>query len=180
MHPVLQESHDEEIACAQIEFDFAEQVRSMLSYDGETGLLSWRISRGSVRAGKTTGSLAQTGYLVVRINGVNYQAHRVAWLITHGKWPDGVIDHRNGNKTDNRINNLRDTTQAVNVLNQHVMRKDNKSGRTGVSFCKLTKKWVAQIQFRKKTIYLGRFDSIEFAHAAYAAAKAQLHEPVMF
>lgn len=180
MHPMLQESCDEAMACAQMDIDFAEQVRSMLSYDGETGLLSWRISRGSVRAGKTTGSLAQNGYLVVRINGVNYQAHRVAWLITHGKWPDGVIDHRNGNKTDNRINNLRDTTQAVNVLNQHVIRKDNKSGVTGVSFDKRTSKWQAQIQHKRKNTPLGRFASIEEAHAAYLAAKAVLQGPVAF
>lgn len=154
----------------------AQRARELLSYDSDAGVLAWRITRGGhVCSGKPAGSL--TGrYIRIGIDGRGYRAHRVAWLIAHGAWPTGQIDHINGNRADNRLANLRDVSPCVNAQNQRAAHKRNESGLLGATFHAQSGRWRAQILHEGKNLTLGRFDTAEAAHGAYLAAKRNLHE----
>jgi hypothetical protein len=88
-----------------------------------------------IKAGDVAGTLHPTGYIHIRVDGKNYQEHRLAWLYVHGKFPDNCIDHINGIKDDNRISNLRDVTTQENT--SALLARKNKAdsqpvGKTGV------------------------------------------------
>jgi len=151
-------------------------LRSMLDYDPDTGIFRWRMQPSrNVNAGAVAGSVKYLGYISIRVNRTDFMAHRLAWLYTHGVMPTHDIDHINGDKTDNRIRNLRDVSRSVNLQNQTCPRMDNTSGYLGVSFRKDTKRWCAQIKVNRRKQHLGYFKSAEAAHAAYLAAKLRLH-----
>lgn len=144
----------------------AEALRALLDYNPSTGEFVWKIGRGRARAGDIAGCLAENsrGYawIQIRIFGVLYSAHRLAWLHHYGTLPAEVIDHRNQDATDNRIDNLWDTTKGSNAKNQH-MRSGNTSGVTGVYWEERTKKWRAGVKVNGRNNHLGRFDDIEEA-----------------
>ena len=97
----------------------ADIARRFLAYDPETGVITWRISpRYGIADGSIAGSVIKRGYITVTFLGFNVTAHRLAWLLHHGVWPARVIDHINRVKTDNRICNLRDVSQAENLKNR--------------------------------------------------------------
>lgn len=110
-----------------------------------------------------------TGYVYVSIGGQSLQAHRVAWAIHSGEWPKQQIDHIDGDRQNNRIENLRLATQTQNNWNMRVTSK-SKSGIKGVYFDKERGKWAATICVHKRRINLGRFLCIDDAKAAYKAA----------
>lgn len=89
----------------------ADMVRSVISYCPTTG--SIRRRNTGLLAGGT-----KNGYIIVRIFGRNFPAHRIAWLLLYGYWPKGVIDHINRCRSDNRALNLRDVTPAENARNR--------------------------------------------------------------
>ncbi|WP_082492943.1 HNH endonuclease signature motif containing protein [Acidovorax sp. Leaf160] len=99
----------------------------------------------------------------------------MAWLYVNGAWPDGQIDHINGNRADNRIANLRVCSNADNGQNRGV-NANNRSGSPGVSFHSKAQKWQAHIGIQGVRHALGFFASKEDAAAAYVEAKAQLHQ----
>jgi hypothetical protein len=104
-----------------------------------------------------------------------YLAHRLAWFYVHGNWPTKLIDHINGNKTDNRIANLRDVEGSLNNLNCHTPRRHNaESPYIGVVKPKRYKRWLAKITLHGKRVRLGCFDTAEEAQAAYLEAKKRL------
>lgn len=97
----------------------AEVIAKYLSYDPNTGHLTWKESpRYGIPAGARAGSPNARGYIQVMVAGRKHYAHRLAWLLHHGVWPTRVIDHINREKTDNRIRNLRDVPQAINLQNR--------------------------------------------------------------
>ncbi|WP_258129197.1 HNH endonuclease [Achromobacter anxifer] len=152
----------------------AEKVRELLDYDPSTGLLYWRKTRtGTALAGTLAGSPHPDGYVQIKIKDKPYLAHRLAWLITTGKWPTELIDHRDGDRTNNRLINLRDVSPSVNQENRRSAPVNNKTGFLGVS--RKGKRWEAKIRANGKKISLGRFDTPEAAHAAYVSAKRVLH-----
>lgn len=153
-----------------------ERLRAMLSYDAITGLFSW-IEKPSwgVSVGEVAGFINSAGYRSIRIAGVGYQAHRLAWLHHYGYWPASDLDHINGDKSDNRIANLRDVSRKVNCENQRRPQRNNTSGFLGVSWAKNEKKWKAQISHSGKKRAIGYFSSPEKAHEAYLAVKRELH-----
>ena len=154
----------------------AETFRELLRYNSIDGELYWKATN-SPRA--TAGSLAgclckRTGYRLVRVNGKLLRAHRIVWAIVKGDVPD-EIDHINGDRADNRIENLRRASRSENNQNRGTA-SNNTSGFIGVSFEKTRGKWSAKIQAFGRAFHLGRFNSAEDAAAAYEAAKSNIHK----
>ena len=143
-------------------------VKEIFDYDSVSGDILWKKTRYKSRIGKLAGNLNKGGYreLSVTAPGTNKKqrmyAHRVAWLLTHGKWPEKHIDHINGNKTDNRLVNLREVTNQENHKNMK-RHAGNKSGSTGVYWSKATSKWQAYICIDGKQTYLGVYADLEEA-----------------
>lgn len=152
-----------------------ERLREVLSYYPDSGFLYWRQEMGRRgKVGARAGSLSAQGYLVLGVDGMrNLFAHRIAWAIHQGAWPDGEIDHINGNRIDNRMQNLRVVATRQNHQNMRRARSDNKLGLLGVS--PRGDRFRAQIQVDGKKRWLGEFDTAEAASAAYLAAKRVLH-----
>lgn len=148
-----------------------EELKALLDYDPATGVFTWRArrARGAV-AGGVAGHVTKWGYRRTTICGRPHLMHRLAWLYVYGAWPSGQIDHINGNRTDNRIANLRSATPR---MNQH--------NRRAKGCCRHRRGWVAQITCNYVHHYLGKFHTESEARAAYLAAKAVLHPtaPVM-
>jgi len=156
-----------------------ETLKNALEYDSNTGVFVRLISgRGrNSRIGDVAGMVDKDGYIRISILGKKYQAHRLAWLYVYGKWPDMHIDHINGVREDNRIENLRDVDMTTNIQNLKKAMISNKScGLLGVSFDANRKKFRAQIKYEGRKISIGMFDSPEDAHQAYLVKKRQLHE----
>lgn len=155
----------------------AESVRQMFSYDEVTGKLTWK--QKSPRAGIGAEAGYNNGkYLVVGFNKTTHKVHRIIWLHFYGEHPLGVIDHIDGEKTNNAIRNLRDVSPSENSQNIKTASKNNKSGLLGVCWHKRDKKWIAQIRLpeSKYALEIGRFDSPEDAHKAYIDKKREVHE----
>lgn len=130
----------------------------------EDGLLLNRVLRGRRgMPGMVAGSPDGFGYLRVKVDNVRYRVHRIIWLITYGRWPIGQIDHINGVRDDNRIENLREVSVQDNQRNSH-LRIDNTSGVTGV--VRDHGGWRARIKVDGKRINLGFFKTFEEAVSA--------------
>lgn len=151
-------------------------VRRLFDCDPERGCLIWRErTTNRIRVGDVAGGVDLHGYIVVGYRGRQYKAHRLIWLHHYGRWPDGHIDHINGDAADNRIVNLRECSDAENMQNW-ARGKRNKSGYLGVSWDQTRGKWQASIQVDGKSIGLGRFDNAQAASAAYLDAKNRHHK----
>ena len=110
-------------------------LHELLDYDEVTGGWEWIKTGKGRNTSKTAGCLDNRGYVVIRINGYNHYAHRLAWTYVHGDYPNGkqpFIDHINGKKNDNRIANLKISSHGENMKNQK-MYTNNTSGVTGVT-----------------------------------------------
>lgn len=151
-----------------------EEVLALLCYDPVTGLFTHRVKSHKRAVGQVTGRLDTKGYVRIRLLGYEFKAHRLAWLLTYGTWPKAEIDHINGCPSDNRIINLRDVSVKENGWNRNTAMSNNKTGLLGVSSIK--GRYHAQIRANGKQHFLGIFDSADAAHAAYRAAKAELHQ----
>lgn len=151
-----------------------EELREWLSYDPDTGLLTWKKSPvGWLPVGHPIGGVNSSGYLAFEFKGGNYTVHRVAFALARGRWPLPTCDHINGIKTDNRLVNLREATLSQNSSNRRMQCK-NRSGIKGVYLHKQSGKWQAQVRARKKT-YSKLFDRIEDAAAWTTRLREQLH-----
>lgn len=121
--------------------------------------------------GDKVGWLNDTGYLITSIKGKKYRVHRIIYEMHHGPIPEKLeIDHIDGNRLNNKIENLRTVTARENCQNTR-LRSDNTSGRVGVSFAKRDKYWYASIRVDGKTIPLGHYK--EFNQAVKARKKAE-------
>lgn len=149
-------------------------LKEVLQYDAKTGLFTWKVSRGIVRAGTIAGTPHTHGYTHITLKGKRYFAHRLAWLYTHGSWPSFEIDHVNRLKSDNRLLNLREVTSSQNQQNR-LLTKNNSSGFKGVTWNKQKSKWWAKITVNHKKYHLGFFDTPEEASLAYQAGAIKLH-----
>lgn len=134
-----------------------DKVMKLLKYDRKTGLFSWRVDVGRwgrIKAGSQAGCLCGTwGYIIINIGGVTYRAHRLAWLILYGRWPNGDIDHKNHVRSDNKLLNLREVSHACNLKNQK-LRETNTTGIMGVVRSK-GNNWTSGIWVDNKSKYLG-------------------------
>lgn len=153
-----------------------ERVASLLAYDQTTGIFTWKVARGCAAKGTPAGAVMGNGYIGIRIDGVRYLAHRLAWLLIHGAWPQGEVDHINGNRYDNRIENLRDVPRSLNQQNQTRAQSSNKTGALGVSKADAKGRFRARIFSNGKQHHLGTFKTVEEASQAYVSAKRQMHQ----
>lgn len=152
-----------------------EYLTSRLSYCPETGEFRWRAPKSNrVKAGDIAGGHNGNGYIRISIDGRYHYAHRLAWMFVNGAMPDCEIDHADGNRSNNRIANLRPAQHYENSQNQP-LRSTNTSGRHGVSWSKPHSRWAAYIMFKGRKRHLGLFDSVDEAGEAYVKAKSQLH-----
>lgn len=150
------------------------RLHELFSYEPETGSLVRRTKvRGPVPSRRAAGWRHSSGYLKVSIDGKSYQIHRLVWLYHHGVLPD-LVDHINGDKADNRIENVRPATTSQNSRNRGAT-KSNPTGLKGVSFYRRTNTWRAQITANGKKYWLGVYETPQEAHEAYRRAAVKLH-----
>lgn len=144
-----------------------ERLRELLDYDPLTGVFRWRVTRnGRSRAGSLAGRPHNGGYVAITVDRGHYLAHRVAWLYVHGAWPSEWLDHKDLDRANNRIANLREATGRQNAFNRPAP-KHNTSGAKGVSWDIKNQKWRAHVTVGRKFKNLGRFSKFEDAVAAH-------------
>jgi hypothetical protein len=158
----------------------ADRLRELLNYDSATGVFTWRVDGAGpfVKAGAVAGGFSDEGYRRIGIDMRLHKEHRLAWLYVHGVWPSKMIDHINGDRADNRMANLRDTSPSVNLQNIYLPTSLNKTGFRGVRRLagQRPRPWQAVIHIPgERQRSLGTFTTPEEASAAYMAAKARLH-----
>ncbi len=145
-----------------------EYLKTIFLYDPKTGKLTRRKNN------KKAGFVASNGYLYVVVGGNWLLVHRVAWAIVTNNWPSRKIDHRDRNKTNNRLCNIRQASDSENCANK-CKSTNNTSGYKGVSFHAQDKLWRAQIVFYGKYFSIGLFKTAEEAYAAYCEAAKKIH-----
>jgi len=157
----------------------AQRARELLDYNSETGIFTWRVNVGRwgrIKAGSTTGSPDLNGHLRIQVDGRLYYAHRLAWLMQTGAWPEGDVDHIDGTPANNRWSNLRDVPHRINTENRRRAHRNKPSGLPmGVSIDNRDGAFRADITVKGKARSLGRFTDPEQAHQAYLKAKRELH-----
>lgn len=161
-----------------------QELARLVAYDAETGLLTWiprpehlfasrrAYSTWNKRfAGKPAlAAIKGRGYLHGFIWRKAYSAHRVAWALHYGEWPH-VIDHINGNASDNRIVNLRSVTQSINSRNKR-LQSNSPTEHFGVR--RMNSRWQARIKVRGKLTHIGTFDTYGEAVAARITKETEL------
>lgn len=139
-----------------------EEAKRIFIYDPETGFIR---RHGSKFITVPNGF----GYLHVTHKGKRLKCHRVVWLLHKGEWPKHQIDHINRNRSDNRIENLRDVPRAVNAAN-----KKNNATMIGTTWHPEKGKWKAKIQHNNKSIHIGYFNTQIEAHEAYLRNRREI------
>lgn len=153
-----------------------ERLQDLFDYDPATGELVRRVSvrgHGEQFVGGRPKSKHKNGYYCVNVDSVKFLYHRVVWAWHYGEWPD-VIDHADGDKTNNRVENLRACSQSQNLCNSQTPR-DSKTGIKGVS-ANSSGNWRARVGLHGKQYHLGSFGTPQEAAAVAAAFRERLHK----
>lgn len=142
-----------------------EYLHEAIDYNPETGDFVWKVrpehhfkrsnqhkSWNNRYSGTVAGKVDNNGYLNIKVNYQLHRAHRLAWFYIKGFWPD-FLDHKDGDKLNNRFDNFRNTTRTINNQNA-CKRKDNSSGVTGVHWDKSKNSWTAAISVNGSRITL--------------------------
>lgn len=153
----------------------SDRLKELFSYDANTGAFHRLYAPARGTKTKPTGSVANNGYLQLKLGGKVYAQHRLAWLYVHGEWPRFNIDHINGIRSDNRICNLRDVEQSINLQNRSKPKSTSAHKLLGVSFDKRRGHYVARIRINGKNRSLGSWETEQAAHDAYLSAKRAHH-----
>jgi HNH endonuclease len=160
-----------------------ERLNELLSYDDQTGVLTWKILPATSRSnichnnkcgGKVAGTIGAKGYIMIGIGKVYYLAHRIIWKLMTGCDPIDIVDHEDTDRGNNRWGNLREASNGPNIQNSRI-RKDNKSGIKGVHWDKHHNAWKATLSVEGKQIQLGRYKRLEDAAEVRRRAAERLH-----
>ena len=151
-----------------------EFILEMLEYIPSTGMLLQKKPRPKIKVGSIAGVITPKGYRYIQLQGRKYAAHRLVWLLEHGKFPSLFIDHIDGNRLNNRIENLREATACQNSYNRGAQ-ANNRSGEKGVHWKKQIKHWVVEIQVNKVKKYLGIYKDLELAALVATEARDLYH-----
>lgn len=143
----------------------SEEIKKLLSYNPETGEFHWVVKRKGTDKSKRAGTINGLGYRQITIDGKSYLESRLAWLYMTGEWPENEIDHINNIRDDNRFCNLRAATSSQNKANTKREKTINKDLPRGVT--KHKGKYQSQSSKDGKTVYIGRFETIDEAKKAY-------------
>lgn len=144
---------------------FHKLLKEYLSYNSESGTFTWKsIFRHPQIIDKEAGFKRKDGYIAIRIEGRQYFAHRLAWFYVYGSWPKHHIDHINGNRSDNRLFNLREATTRENGQN---MVKHRNGKLVGCTFNKACKKWSSDIRVNGVKYRIGFYATDVEASMAY-------------
>ncbi len=136
------------------------KLKSILTYDEDTGLFHRRIDRRKFKAGERAGYFdPSSGYIRIGVEGILYMAHRLVFLYMEGYMPENEVDHKDGCTWNNRYLNLREVTDRCQQQNRKVSKR-NKSGFTGVLWHKQNQKWRAYVTVDRKQIMLGMYDCV--------------------
>lgn len=150
------------------------RLKEVLRYCPVTGKFFWKVRAAHrIQVGDEAGAKAN-GYVRIRIDGVLYAAHRLAWLYMLGRWPTFEVDHENRIRHDNRWINLRDATHGQNSANRATF-KTSRSGIKGVTWASREGKWKVAVRKNGKVHAAGHFDRIEDAEVAAIALRSRLH-----
>jgi hypothetical protein len=155
-----------------------EIAKALFDYSPKDGLLTWKFESGNIKKGFEVGTLdstpkSKTKYRKVSVFNISYKVHRIIWLMQTGDWPEGDVDHIDGDGLNNKWDNLRDVTHSQNLMNAAV-RSDSTSGYKGVSYDKARDRWYAYINIDGKRKMLGRHKTMQEAVTARQNAESEL------
>jgi len=148
-----------------------EKLHELFEY--RDGNLYWKYHKYKKLIGKKAGFLYKDGYIGVGLNKKQYKVHRIIYELHYGNCPE-FIDHINGIKSDNRIQNLREATRSQNSYNQK-LNKNNKSGIKNVYWNKNEKKWIVEISSKNKIVFHKLFNDLELAELVAIEARNKYH-----
>lgn len=143
-------------------------------FEHRDGVLYWK-KQTSTRAivGNKAGRVDKNGYVVVGLNHKRYKAHRIVFLMEHGYVPP-ILDHIDGNRSNNKIENLRAATVSQNMQNSKTY-KSNNSGIKGVSWEKDRNKWKVQIMLHGKNKVIRNLEDLELAELVAIEVRNKYH-----
>ena len=156
--------------------EFQNKLKQLFEYNKETGELIWKVSTNSnVKIGDIAGSIdhRDRGYTDISIDGKRYKSHRLIWIWHFGNF-DGMLDHIDTNRRNNKIENLRIATASQNNYNTNIS-KSNKSGIKGVYWEKFSQKWRVKIEANGKVYYFGRYSDLAKATQVMIESRKVLH-----
>lgn len=158
-----------------ITYEIISQLKVHLDYNCITGVFTWsKPTSNRVKINDVAGRLSN-GYIGISVNGIRYQAHRLAWSFIHGEIPEGsYIDHIDRDRSNNSISNLRLATKSENNRNLTI-KVSNKTGYRGVSYHKSADKYEASLTFNRRKVYLGLFDTPELANQVVVNKRQELY-----
>ncbi|MBZ9888112.1 HNH endonuclease [Mesorhizobium sp. BR1-1-3] len=152
-----------------------QRLKELFLYDPLTGVFTRRVrTANSVYVGDVAGTTTGDGYTQIKVDGVDYLAHRLAVLYMTGDWPDEDVDHEDLDKSNNVWLNLRPANQSLNNANKP-LQSNNKTGFKGVSLHNGGPKYRADVKIEGKKKYLGCFDTADEAHVVYMLAANDLY-----
>jgi hypothetical protein len=152
-------------------------LKEVLEYNAGQGQFYWikkTSSKSRIKVGVIAGNLNIDGYRRIKICGKKYQEHLLVWFYNYGYFPIKVLDHIDGNPSNNRLENLRECSQSENNRNKGIA-VNNTTGFRGVTYCKKTKKFKSTACLNGKKIHLGYFSTGEEASLVCEAATKDLH-----
>jgi hypothetical protein len=152
-----------------------DRLKELLHYNQETGEFIRTKAGKGFKVGDVAGYVITNKYIQITVDNKRYLAHRLVFKYLGIDLEGKSVDHIDGNRQNNRFENLRLATNKENCQNRRKASVRNKSGLLGAYYHKKSDKFISEIRLDDKKEYLGIFDTAEEAHQAYIARKREIH-----